>query len=166
MEKGYSNGSNTMTMQPGYTPQMSIGGGNRNVKNKPLDSNGKRDWSVGLCSCGDEDGGCFYAWCCPCIVHGQNKQRFEHLQRNNSPDPEGGSTCGGDCWLHCCLTCFGFGWVLQMMNRTNVRERYGIEGGFCGDLCTALCCTPCELAQERIEIQLEEQSYSRLPQHA
>ncbi|EEB87457.1 hypothetical protein MPER_15185, partial [Moniliophthora perniciosa FA553] len=152
MEKGYSNGSNMMTMQPGYTPQMSIGGGNRNIKNKPLNSDGKRDWSVGLCSCGDEDGGCgtcFYAWCCPCIVHGKNKQRFDHLQRNNSPDPEGGSTCSGETGpsnVEGVATD-----AFQMINRTNVRERYGIDGGFCGDCCTALCCTPCELAQERNE---------------
>ncbi|KAK7029650.1 hypothetical protein VNI00_014348 [Paramarasmius palmivorus] len=164
MEKQY--GSQPVMMQPGYTPQMSVGG-NRNAKNKPVGPDGKRDWSVGICGCGDEDGGCgtcFYAWCCPCIVHGQNKQRFAALQRG-SPEPDPGC-CSGDCWLHCCLTGFGWGWVLQMLNRSNVRERYGISGGCCGDCWTALCCTPCELAQERIELQLEEQSYGRLPQHA
>ncbi|KAJ8095556.1 hypothetical protein PM082_023085 [Marasmius tenuissimus] len=160
MEKQYSyNGSNTMTVtQPGYTPQMTIG--NRNAKNVPVGPDGKRDWSVGLCGCGDEDGGCgtcFLAFCCPCIVYGKNKKRFASLQSNQRPDPDVGS-CNGDCWLHCCLTCFGWGWVLQAASRPDIRGRYNIRGGCCGDCCTAFCCTPCELAQEHIELSLEERS--------
>ncbi|KAF9254243.1 PLAC8-domain-containing protein [Marasmius fiardii PR-910] len=145
--------------QPGYTPQMMVQAGNRNAKNKPVGADGKRDWSVGLCGCGDEDGcgTCFLAWCCPCIVYGKNKKRFAALQSGRRPDRDVGG-CNGDCWLHCCLTSFGWGWVLQASTRSDIRARYNISGGCCGDCCTALCCTPCELAQEHIELELEERS--------
>lgn len=61
------------------------------------------------------------AWCCPCIVYAQNKQRYEHLALKGTPDPErGGSGCNGDCFVHGCITaCFGVGWVLQV-RRCNV----------------------------------------------
>lgn len=42
--------------------------------------------------------------------------------------------------------------------RGNLRNRYRIEGGGCGDCCTAWCCAPCELTQESRELELEERS--------
>lgn len=60
------------------------------------------------------DIGCVACWC-PCIVYGQNKTRVEHLETQGYPHPEGGDSCGGDCWLHCLLTaCVGFGWIVQV----------------------------------------------------
>jgi Cys-rich protein (TIGR01571 family) len=48
-----------------------------------------------------------------------------------------------------------------MMNRGSVRGRYNIKGGGCSDCMTALCCTPCELAQEAQEVALEENSFQQ-----
>ncbi|KAJ7089781.1 PLAC8 family-domain-containing protein [Mycena belliarum] len=137
-------------------------GGNRNAANKPLDSNGKREWSNGLCGCFSACGTCCYAFWCPCIVHGKNKQRLRHLAEQNSPDPEGGSCCSGSCWAHCLLTgCVGAGFILQCLNRGEVRSRYGIEGGSCGDFCSSCCCAPCDLTQVSREIELEEKSFGQ-----
>lgn len=56
------------------------------------------------------------AFCCPCVVYGQNKKRYSHLANQGVPDPEdGGGCCSGPCWLHCCITSFfGVGWILQV----------------------------------------------------
>ena len=49
--------------QPTPVPQMAIAStqvGNRNVKNLPLDIDGKRPWSFGLLSCCGDRGACKY----------------------------------------------------------------------------------------------------------
>jgi Cys-rich protein (TIGR01571 family) len=46
----------------------------------------------------------------------------------------------------------------QIGSRGNIRDRYRIEGGGCGDCMSAWCCTPCELTQESRELELEEKA--------
>lgn len=36
--------------------------------------------------------------------------------------------------------CLGFGWVLQIGERSSIRRRYNIDGGGCGDCCISFCC--------------------------
>ncbi|GLB38922.1 putative PLAC8 family protein [Lyophyllum shimeji] len=146
--------------QPMATPGMMAVGGNRNAKNLPMTAEG-RDWSNGLFDCCNDASTCFLAWCCPCVVYGQNKQRLEYLQSKGQPDPEAGGCCNSDCIIHAAITgCFGAGWILQMMNRGNVRGRYSVKGGGCGDCMSSCCCAPCALTQESQEIALEEQSFT------
>jgi len=47
----------------------------------------------------------------------------------------------------------------QIGSRGDVRDRYGIRGGGCGDCLGTWCCGPCALTQERREIELEEHSF-------
>ncbi|TEB31044.1 PLAC8-domain-containing protein [Coprinellus micaceus] len=137
-------------------PMMVQSGGNRNAKNLPVTAEG-REWSNGLCSCCDEPGTCFVACCCPCITYGKVKQRYDHLQSHGTAHPDPGCV-SGDCFLHCVTAYCGVAFIFQMLNRGSIRGRYNIKGGGCGDLCTACCCTPCELVQESRELELEEQS--------
>ncbi|KAF8811653.1 PLAC8-domain-containing protein [Phlegmacium glaucopus] len=137
---------------------MSVTAGNRNANNVPMGPDG-REWSNGLCGCFGDFGTCIVAWCFPCITYGQVKRRYEHLNSKGYPDPDNGGCCSSDCLIHGCLTSCGFGWVLQMGTRSSIRGRYSIKGGSCGDCCTALCCTPCELVQESRELELEERTY-------
>jgi len=152
-------------MQPIPTQGMRVvagGGGNRNAKNLPEGKDG-REWSHSFCGCCDEPGTCIKAWCCPCIVYGQNKRRYNHLTNQGVPDPEhGGGCCSGPCWLHCCITSFfGLGCLLQMGLRGDIRGRYHIKGGGCGDCLAAWCCHACELTQGEREIALEEDSFGQ-----
>ncbi|KAF7430224.1 hypothetical protein PC9H_005926 [Pleurotus ostreatus] len=147
--------------KPQAMPAMVVvpgGGGNRNAKNLPMDSDG-REWSHGLCDCCSDVGTCLIATFFPCIVYAQNKRRYEHLNRGQ-PDPErGGSGFNGDCLMHGCITCcFGIGCVLQIPLRGHLRSRYHIKGGGCGDCMVSWCCTPCGLTQEARELELEEAS--------
>ena len=117
---------------------------------------------------------------CPCIVFGKNKQRLRNLKTHGTPLPGGGDCCDGDCCFYCGLGLFGLGWVLQVCldvdkmhihgpsnlpasaqvgSRGDVRDRYNIRGGTCGDCCSSWCCAPCALTQERREIELEEYSF-------
>ncbi|KAH8085981.1 PLAC8-domain-containing protein, partial [Cristinia sonorae] len=138
---------------------MSSSGGNKNAMSKPFDRNGSRPWSHGLFSCFGDCSTCLTAWCCPCIVWGQNKTRLEHLERTGQPHPDGGESCGSDCMLHLLLdVCGGWGWVLAVVSRGDSRERYSIEGNAFKDFFAAWCCHACELTQESREIELEEQS--------
>ncbi|KAF9524337.1 PLAC8-domain-containing protein [Crepidotus variabilis] len=141
-------------------PGMSVAGGNRNVKNIPIGADG-RDWSNGFCGCLSEPGTCLTATCCPCITYGRLKHRHAHLNQQGTPDPEHGGCCTGDCMIHGVLTSCGFGWILQMMLRGEIRSRYNISGGACGDCLAAACCMPCQLTQESREIELEEQSFGK-----
>ncbi|KAH9478037.1 Cell number regulator 7 [Psilocybe cubensis] len=144
------------TQQPMANPGMQVHGGNRNANNVPVSSDGTRDWSHGLFDCCGDAGTCIVACCCPCITYGQVKRRYEHLHTKGYPDPERGGFCTSDCMIHGCISMFGFGWIMQMMNRSSIRGRYNIGGGGVGDCCSAFCCTPCELTQESREIELEE----------
>ncbi|KAF9479496.1 PLAC8-domain-containing protein [Pholiota conissans] len=137
---------------------MTVGGGNRNAKNLPVEADG-REWSNGLFDCGGDCATFLISCFVPCVTYGQIKRRYEHLNTKGYPDPEHGGFCSSDCMIHGCFTFCGCGFIMQMMNRGSIRGRYNIKGGGCGDCCTALCCTPCELAQEAQELSLEENSF-------
>lgn len=63
---------------------------------------------------------------CPCIIYGKNRQRLDHLQEYDTPDPEhGGLGCDADCCMHVVLNVMcGFGWVLQVSTGFVVLHRY------------------------------------------
>lgn len=144
--------------QPRGTAPMQVGG-NRNAKNRPIGSDGKRDWSHGLFDCFGSCGTCCMAVWCPCIVYGKNKQRLGNLSTHGTPRPGGGDAIDGSCCVYCGLGLFGIAWVLQIGSRGETRNRYNIRGGTCGDCCSAWCCAPCALTQEHREIELEEHSF-------
>lgn len=52
-------------------------------------------------------------------------------------------------------------YILQIGQRTAVRNRYRIEGNGCGDCMCAWCCTPCSLTQEVNEVDQEERALAR-----
>jgi hypothetical protein len=130
----------------GQAPMMTQPGGNRNAKNLPVGPEG-REWSNGLCSCFDLPGTCkplptlslvdascpsllciitnvhvgFMATCCPCIVHGRNKNRLEYLEANGQPDPDHGGTFNGSCCADCILLGCGLNWILSVSRLRGVR---------------------------------------------
>lgn len=119
------------TQQPVATPGMVVSNGNRNVKNLPVEADG-REWSNGLFDCFADAGTCEHiflrlhiqfltstiglvAWCFPCVIYSKNLKRYEHLNTKGIPDPEnGGGIFNGDCVTHGCLTLCGCGWVMQV----------------------------------------------------
>ncbi|KAF9525804.1 PLAC8 family-domain-containing protein [Crepidotus variabilis] len=143
-----------------YPPQQPMTIGNRNVKGLIEGPEGRK-WSHELCNNCECFGATETSSVCPCIIFGKVKHRYRSLNRRGSPDPEKGGCCSADCVIHGTLAILCFGWVMQMMLRGNIRDRYNIQGNSCGDCCEAFWCSPCELTQESRELELEEQTYGR-----
>jgi len=80
------------------------------------------------------------------------------LQDHGAPLQGGGERYSDDCWIYGLLNIPGYGWVLQINTRSDIRNRYGIRGDTTGDCLASCLCNPCTLTQERREIELEEQS--------
>ena len=57
----YEKGPTYQNSQPGPMPGMNASGNPRNAANKPMDEEGKREWSHGFCSCCDACGTCMFA---------------------------------------------------------------------------------------------------------
>ncbi|KAF9560042.1 PLAC8-domain-containing protein [Agrocybe pediades] len=148
--------------QPQPTQQMILppGGGNRNAKNLPVDSEGKRAWSFGLMDCfGDMNTCCLACWC-PCLAHGRNRRRLDYLNQNGVPDPNRESVAGEDSVIYAIIeVACDMGWILQIGTRRNIRERYNIQGSGMSDCCAPFCCQACDLVQGSREIALEEESF-------
>ncbi|KAM0756630.1 PLAC8-domain-containing protein [Meredithblackwellia eburnea MCA 4105] len=144
--------------QPQGTPGMKLPGGSKNPLNKPVNAMGKREWSYGLFDCFDECGTCMMASFLPCFLYGQTRTKLEHMQRNNRPDPAGGSMCTGGCCLFYCLApCYG-AQIMLYMERNELVSRYGIEPSGT-DCLVAFCCSCCAQIQHSREIEAEERSY-------
>ncbi|KAF8638769.1 hypothetical protein AX17_001965 [Amanita inopinata Kibby_2008] len=157
------NKEETVVSQPRPVQGMVVpqSGGNRNVKNLPLDNEGKRDWSFGLFDCFDDAATCCMAMWCPCIIHAQNRRRLDHLNNQGIPDPDRNEICTSDGWTYFCVQALcDVGWVMQIGTRAAIRQRYNIRGGGGDDCFAALCCGPCELTQDSRELELEESTFA------
>ncbi|KIV95193.1 hypothetical protein PV10_02873 [Exophiala mesophila] len=147
-EKTY-NGADAPMQQPMGAPHQHNGGAAavaypQNHNHGSRGANGA--WSFGLFDCFSPFGTCCLSCWCPCILYGKNQD----IERGD-PDSSG---CNGSCLAWYCLSCFGVSCILQCINRTSLREKYGIEGGSCGDFCTSCCCTCCALIQENKEVKV------------
>jgi Cys-rich protein (TIGR01571 family) len=111
-------------------------------------------WINSAWDCCSPAGDCFMACCCPCIIHTHTAQRLDPMKGNNEAKHD---TCNGDCFVYCVAASCGFGWVMSMMRRTEVRNKFGIEGSACGDCCMSFCCVCC------VEMQNAKECKSRLP---
>jgi len=58
----------------------------------------------------------------------------------------------------------GCQWILQMMQRGEVRSKYGLKGDGCTDCLCACCCVPCDLVQQDKEAQFREQGRAAVTQ--
>lgn len=142
-------------MQP--QQQMQVQVNHRNPKNLPVNGNNERTWNEGLFGCfSDMDKCCLSCWC-PCIAHGKIKQRYEALESNDTPATDVGC-CSTASWCYFLLGYCGWGCFLDFGLRGDIRRRYHIEGGMCGDLCVSYCCHICNQVQQSREIEAEEQS--------
>ncbi|KAK4238321.1 PLAC8 family-domain-containing protein [Achaetomium macrosporum] len=108
----------------------------------------EHEWQDGLCSFCD-GGHCMMGCFCPCIL--VNKTH-ELLEDPHKQDPSG---CGGVGCGWCLLNmCGGWGFIVGLMQRNKIRDKYRIEGGICGDIMTNLCCPCCSVIQQYKEVEM------------
>ncbi|KAK4047665.1 hypothetical protein OIO90_006094 [Microbotryomycetes sp. JL221] len=51
----------------------------------------------------------------------------------------------------------GLAWILDLIQRGEIRKRYNIQGSGGGDCLTSCCCLPCSIGQQSRELAHEEQ---------
>ncbi|GAA5982950.1 hypothetical protein JCM10908_006849 [Rhodotorula pacifica] len=133
---------------------------NQQPQHAQLGNGQPKEWSTGLCACGDDFGEfCVSCWC-PCIGYSRYKTRLESLQQSGMAIPPGEApACGPPGVMYLAVHCLtGFGFIFDFMARTEIRSRYNIRGNALGDCCTAYCCIPCAQGQHSREIRREEEA--------
>ncbi|KAJ9150341.1 hypothetical protein NKR23_g3814 [Pleurostoma richardsiae] len=104
-------------------------------------------WSNSLMDCSPCDA-CLLGTFLPCVLLGKTSERMR------DPSMQTYETVNTDCLLMCGITYFtGCGWIYAMLKRTEIRERYGIQGSGTSDCCSAYWCSCCALIQQEKEVK-------------
>ncbi|KAI8957254.1 PLAC8-domain-containing protein [Daldinia sp. FL1419] len=116
------------------------------------------EWQASLCDC-SPCSSCLLAWCLPCLLLGQTSERIR------DPSMQTADMMNSDCMIHGLITCFtGCGWIYGMLKRTEIRERYNIQGSGCGDCCVSFWCSCCALIQQDNEVKIRQQNATPIAQ--
>ncbi|KAL2855933.1 PLAC8 family-domain-containing protein [Aspergillus pseudoustus] len=107
------------------------------------------EWNHSLWDCFSPVKECFLGWCCPCALYGRTAERLE------DPALKEGSYVNGDCCLFYLASCCGLYWVLMMMKRRDLREKFGIKGSVGEDCILSCCCSCCVLVQQEKELDAQ-----------
>jgi len=113
----------------------------------------KQEWTASGADCCSPFSACLLSWCLPCVQYGRISHRL-----NKDASLKGWSFFNGNCVGYYALTCCGMQWIMQMMQRGEIRERYGLTGNGCTDCLCACCCGPCDLVQQDKEIDQREKA--------
>ncbi|KAI1482351.1 PLAC8-domain-containing protein [Daldinia eschscholtzii] len=116
------------------------------------------EWQASLCDC-SPCSSCLLAWCLPCLLLGQTSERIR------DPSLQTSDMMNSDCMIHGLINTFtGCGWIYAMLKRTEIRERYNIEGSGCGDCCTSYWCPCCALIQQDNEVKIRQSNAQPIAQ--
>jgi len=96
------------------------------------------EWVSGVFGCFNNIGLCVITFCAPCYTFGKNA-----------------AALGEDCLMCGLLMCFCpyVAYGAQMVMRTKLRERRGIDGSLMMDLFWTALCPCCTIIQEAVEIE-------------
>ncbi|RDA92928.1 hypothetical protein CP533_3859 [Ophiocordyceps camponoti-saundersi (nom. inval.)] len=73
--------------------------------------------------------------------------------RMRDPTMQSHSELNGDCIVFGLLHYFtGFAWVYNMVQRAEIRHKYGIRGNCCDDYCASYWCLCCSIIQQDKEV--------------
>merc|ERR1719223_1308949 len=99
------------------------------------------EWNHGLFACFDDMATCIITYFIPCVTYANNARESDTL--------------------NCCVAAIIFfipiaNILFWVKMRSNIREKYGIDGNMFMDFCTIMLCPLCALVQE--EQQLDYKS--------
>ncbi|RDA88902.1 hypothetical protein CP532_5434 [Ophiocordyceps camponoti-leonardi (nom. inval.)] len=103
-------------------------------------------WQHNICDCSPCES-CLLAFCLPCILFGRTATRMR------DPTMQSHSELNGDCIVFGLLHYFtGFAWVYNMVQRAEIRHKYGVRGNCCDDYCASYWCLCCAIIQQDKEV--------------
>ncbi|KAF3769742.1 hypothetical protein M406DRAFT_320048 [Cryphonectria parasitica EP155] len=109
------------------------------------------EWHASYCGFCSPAGLCFKTCCCPCLTFGKTHHRLK-----SGANMQNYERCNTSCLLYCGAGCFGVHWIPIMMQRSEVRDKYNLDGNSVEDLCSACCCPLCDLVQQEKEAAYRE----------
>ncbi|KAL4914913.1 PLAC8 family-domain-containing protein [Aspergillus aurantiobrunneus] len=115
------------------------------------------EWSNSVWDCCSPAKTCFMGWCCPCLLHGRVSERLE------DPALKQGDYANGECCLFVLANYCGLAWVLVMMKRRDMREKFGIKGSVGEDCIISCCCPCCVLVQHEKELDAQATRFQDAP---
>ncbi|RDW89972.1 PLAC8 family protein [Aspergillus mulundensis] len=107
------------------------------------------EWNNSVWSCFSPVQACLMSCFCPCMLYGKQAERLD------DPGLKEGRNVNGDCCLYLLASCCGLNWVLQMMKRRDMREKFGIDGSVGEDCILSCCCSCCVLVQQEKELDAQ-----------
>ncbi|KAI9761856.1 MAG: hypothetical protein M4579_000796 [Chaenotheca gracillima] len=105
-----------------------------------------QDWHESFWDCCSPSSTCCMGYWCPCVLFGRTYDRLE------DPTLANHSAFNMNCLGCCVIGSCGFGWVLQMMKRGDLRRKYNLDGSGLGDCIRPYCCPCCTIIQEEKEV--------------
>lgn len=73
------------------------------------------------------------------------------------PKPQKQQLTKKQCCLYYLTAQVGFHWVLLMIRRGEIRQRFGIEGSGVSDCCSSYWCPCCVIVQQEKEIEAQSE---------
>jgi Cys-rich protein (TIGR01571 family) len=91
---------------------------------------------------------CAITCCCPCITFGKTHHRLHH-----DPALKDYSAVNASCLGFLVTSCFAGNIVMMLLQRHEIKARFGLLGDFPIDCLRAWCCGCCDLIQQDKEAQ-------------
>jgi len=108
-------------------------------------------WHNGFFDCFNPIDTCLITCCCPCVTFG----KAHHRTRKNA-SMEGYSAVNTSCLGFWATMYCGLHWIPQVMQRSDIRSKYNLEGSMLTDCLRACCCGCCDLIQQEKEAAFRE----------
>jgi Cys-rich protein (TIGR01571 family) len=108
-------------------------------------------WGTGLFGCFDDTSSCLEVVFC---LYCQNGRQYNVIQTGNN------DIHVGACLIPLAISVFigSFGvTAITLMNRSDLRRRYNLQGDDCNDILTAVCCSSCATCQQYREMSLRNE---------
>ncbi|KAI9812347.1 MAG: hypothetical protein M1826_002915 [Phylliscum demangeonii] len=112
---------------------------------------GRRTWNFRMFECFNPIDECLITCCCPCITFGKVHHRLHKDPKLTGYSPLNASCLGFFLSSYC-----GLHWFPLMLQRSDMRSKYNLDGTMLEDFARACCCACCDLVQESKESALRE----------
>ncbi|KAG4437190.1 hypothetical protein IFR05_007346 [Cadophora sp. M221] len=114
---------------------------------KYKEQTGTEEWNNDIWDCfKGADNLCLKATFCSCFVYGRTQARLR------DPTLAGYERINNDCLMFAGLNCFGLGFVLEFLKRSEIRAKYAIRGDALTDGLLSFCCGCCSIIQGEKEV--------------